>query len=43
MKLLMAIRPFERGRVVDLQEAGWTFRWIAAHVGHNIIAGALLL
>ena len=26
----------ERGRIVGLREAGWTYRRIAAHVGHNI-------
>ena len=29
---VIAIRLFERGRTVDLQEAGW----VAAHVEHNV-------
>ena len=31
-----AIRSFERARIVGLREAGWTYRRIAARVGHNI-------
>ena len=30
------LQPFERGRIVDLWEAGWTYRRITAHVGHNV-------
>ena len=29
-------QPFERGRIVGLREAGWTYRRIAAHVGHTV-------
>ena len=28
------LQSFERGRIVDLREAGWIYRRIAAHVGH---------
>ena len=31
------LQPFELGRIVDLREAGWTYRRIVAHVGHNIV------
>ena len=31
------LQPFERGCIVGLQEAGWTYRLIAAHVGHNVL------
>ena len=27
---------FERGRIVGLRQAGWTYRRIVAHVGHNV-------
>ena len=30
------LQPFERGRIVCLREAGWTYQRIAAHVGHNV-------
>ena len=30
------LQPFESGCIVGLQEAGWTYRWIAAHVGHTV-------
>lgn len=30
------LQPFERGHIVGLREAGWTYRRIAAHVGHNV-------
>ena len=30
------LQPFERGRIVGLREAGWSYRRIAAHVGHNV-------
>ena len=30
------LKPFERGRIVGLREAGWTYRRIVAHVGHNV-------
>ena len=30
------LQPFERGHNVGLWEAGWTYRRIAAHVGHNV-------
>ena len=26
----------KRGRIVSLREAGWTYRWIVAHVEHNM-------
>ena len=29
------LQPFERGRILGLREAGWTYRRIATHVGHN--------
>ena len=29
-------QTFERGRIVGLREAGWTYRRIAARVGHNV-------
>ena len=29
-------QSFERGRTVGLREAGWTYRRIVAHVGHNV-------
>ena len=32
------LQPFEWGRIVGLWEAGWTYRRIAAHVGHNVFA-----
>ena len=31
------LQPFEQGRNVGLREAGWTYQWIAAHVGHNVL------
>ena len=34
--LAPVIRPFERGRIVGLWEAGWTYRRIASHVGHKV-------
>ena len=40
---VVAIRPFERGRIVSLREAGWTYRRIAAHVAHNVSVVVLLL
>ena len=30
------LQPFERGRSVGLLDAGWTFRRITAHVGHDV-------
>ena len=30
------LQPFEWGHIVDLREAGWTYRQIAAHVGHSV-------
>ena len=30
------LQPFERGCIVDLREAGWTYRRIATHVGHSV-------
>ena len=33
---VVAIRPFQRGRLVGLQEAEWMYRRISAHVGHNV-------
>ena len=35
---VVAIRPFERGRIVGLREAGWTYRRIAVRVNvrHNV-------
>ena len=30
------LQPFERGHIVGLREDGWTYRRIAAHVGHNV-------
>ena len=30
------LQPFERGRIVGLRETEWTYRRIAAHVGHNV-------
>ena len=30
------LQPFERGRIVGLREAGWTYRRIAAHIGRNV-------
>ena len=33
---VVAIRPFERRRIVGLREAGWTCRRTAALVGHNV-------
>ena len=30
------LQPFERGRIVGMREVGWTYRRIAAHVGHNV-------
>ena len=30
------LQTFERGRIVGLREAGWTYRRIAAHVGRNV-------
>ena len=30
------LQSFELGRIVGLQEAGWTYGRIAAHVGHNV-------
>ena len=30
------LQPFERGRIVGLWEAGWTYRRTAAHAGHNV-------
>ena len=29
------LQPFERGRIVDLRKAGWTYRRIAAYVVHT--------
>ena len=29
-------QPFNRGRIVDLREAGWTYRRITAHVRNNV-------
>ena len=37
------LQPFERGRIVRLREAGWTYRRIAAHVGYNVTGGVSLL
>ena len=34
--VLIAIRPFELGRIVRLREAGWSDRRAAAYVGHNV-------
>ena len=34
---VVAIWPFERGCIVGLWEAGWTYQWIAAHVAHNVL------
>ena len=28
--------PFELGWIVGLREAGWAYRLIAAHFGHNL-------
>ena len=36
MTLQQVGTPAELGRIVGLREAGWMYRWIAAHVGHNI-------
>ena len=33
---VVAIRPLKRGRIVGLRKAGWTYRRIVAHVGHNV-------
>ena len=30
------LQQFERGRIAGLQEAGWTYRRIATHVGYNV-------
>ena len=30
------LQLFEWGRIISLREAGWTYRRIAAHVGHNV-------
>ena len=30
------LQPFEWGRIVDLRQAGWTYRQITSHVGHNV-------
>ena len=30
------LQPFEQSRIVGLREVGWTYRRIAAHVGHNL-------
>ena len=30
------LQSFERGHIVDLWEAGMTYRWIATHVGHIV-------
>ena len=30
------LQPFEWGHTVDLWEAGWTYRRIVTHVGHNV-------
>ena len=30
------LQPFERGHIVGLWEAGWTYRQITAHVGRNV-------
>ena len=30
------LHPFERDCIVGLREAGWTYQWIVAHVGHNV-------
>ena len=30
------LQPFERGRIVGLREAGWTYRRIVVHVGHYL-------
>ena len=30
------LQSFERGRIVGLREAGWTYLQIAAHIGHNV-------
>ena len=29
-------QPFEQGCIIGLRETGWIYRWIAAHVGHNV-------
>ena len=31
------LQPFEQGCIVGMEEAGWTYWWIAAHVGHNVL------
>ena len=33
---VVAVWPFERGRIVGLREAGWKYRRVAAHVEHNV-------
>ena len=33
---VIQLQPFARGHIVGLREAGWTYRRIAAHVGHNL-------
>ena len=33
---VVAVQPFERGRIVGQQEAGWTYPRIAAHIEHNV-------
>ena len=33
---VIPIQPSEWGSIVGLQEAGWTYRRIATHVGHNV-------
>ena len=30
------LEPFQRRCIVGLRVAGWTYRWIAAHVGHYV-------
>ena len=34
--LVEQLHPFQRGHIVGLWEAGWTYRRIAAHVGSNV-------
>ena len=39
---VVTIRPLERGHIVGLWEAGWTYQRIATHIGHNVSVVLLL-
>ena len=40
LALVVAIWPFEPGRIVGLRAAGWTYSRIVAQVGHNLCVAA---